>query len=89
MTTPAVLTLDDAPTTVAFAVHEVANPTGGQWPHRLEELGFLPGEQVMVLMRGTPGREPLAVRIGHSTFALRRSEAALIRVRRWPAEAVR
>jgi ferrous iron transport protein A len=27
-----------------------------------------------------PGREPIAVRLGHTTFALRRHEAALIRV---------
>lgn len=48
---------------------------------RLLEIGFLPGEAVRVMARGLPGCDPLAVRIGHSTFALRRREAALVRVR--------
>jgi ferrous iron transport protein A len=46
---------------------------------RLLEIGFLPGEQVRVIAHG-PGRDPLAVRVGHTTFALRRHEAALIEV---------
>lgn len=47
---------------------------------RLLEIGFLPGEPVQVMARGFPGNDPLAVRIGHTTFALRSREAALIRV---------
>ena len=47
---------------------------------RLLEIGFLPGEPVRVMARGFPGNDPLAVRIGHTTFALRSHEAALIRV---------
>ena len=47
---------------------------------RLKELGFLPGESVRVLHRGFPGGDPLAVRIGNATFALRRHEAALVAV---------
>ena len=47
---------------------------------RLLEIGFLPGELVRVMARGFPGSDPLAVRVGHTTFALRRHEAALIRV---------
>lgn len=47
---------------------------------RLAELGFLPGERVAVLARGVPGGEPLAVRVGLSTFALRRAEAECVRV---------
>ena len=47
---------------------------------RLLEIGFLPGEPVCVIAQGFPGHDPLAVRIGHTTFALRRYEAALIRV---------
>jgi len=42
---------------------------------RLEELGFMPGEQVRLLRRGPGGREPLAVQIGESLFALRWLEA--------------
>ncbi|MDY7537909.1 FeoA family protein [Undibacterium sp. RTI2.1] len=47
---------------------------------RLKELGFVKGESVKILHRGYFGGEPLAVRIGQSTFALRRFEAALIGV---------
>ena len=47
---------------------------------RLAELGFLPGERVKIVARGFLGREPLAVRIGTGTFALRRFEAACITV---------
>jgi ferrous iron transport protein A len=47
---------------------------------RLKELGFVHGESVKILHRGYFGGEPLAVRIGQSTFALRRFEAALIGV---------
>lgn len=45
---------------------------------RLRELGFLPGEQVRVVARGFPAGDPIAVRIGHATFALRGFEADLI-----------
>lgn len=48
---------------------------------RLLEIGFLPGESVRVIAHGQPGHDPLAVRIGHTTFALRRHEAALVQVR--------
>jgi ferrous iron transport protein A len=47
---------------------------------RLGELGFLPGEPLQLLRRGPGGREPIAVRIGVSTFALRLSEARCIEV---------
>ena len=47
---------------------------------RLTEIGFVPGEAVRIVASGVPGREPLAVRLGHTTFALRRHEAAFIRV---------
>ena len=47
---------------------------------RLTEIGFVPGEAVRIVASGVPGREPLAVRLGHTTFALRRHEAALIQV---------
>jgi ferrous iron transport protein A len=50
---------------------------------RLSELGFLAGEAVEVVARAAFGG-PLAVRIGTATFALRRSEAAAVRVRHGP-----
>lgn len=47
---------------------------------RLSEIGFVPGEEVCIVAAGMPGHEPLAVRVGRSTFALRRNEAALVQV---------
>jgi len=47
---------------------------------RLMEIGFLPGESVRVLAQGFPAADPLAVRVGQATFALRRREAALVLV---------
>jgi ferrous iron transport protein A len=48
---------------------------------RLMELGFVPGETIRMLKRGLPGGDPLAVRVGQSTFALRRFEAALVSIK--------
>ena len=47
---------------------------------RLGELGFIPGEPLQVLRRGPGGREPLAVLIGETMFALRLLEAQCIQV---------
>jgi ferrous iron transport protein A len=47
---------------------------------RLSELGFLPGELVRIVGRGLFAREPIAVRVGTGTFALRLFEASCIRV---------
>ena len=47
---------------------------------RLTEIGFVPGEAVRIVASGVPGREPLAVRLGHTTFALRRHEASFVHV---------
>jgi len=47
---------------------------------RLGELGFIPGEPVQLLQRGPGGREPLAVVVGETMFALRWLEADCIEV---------
>lgn len=47
---------------------------------RLLELGFVEGETIRVVAESFPHRDPIAVRVGNTTFALRRHEAALIRV---------
>lgn len=47
---------------------------------RLGELGFIPGEPVQLLRRGPGGREPLAVQVGETVFALRLLEARCIEV---------
>ena len=48
---------------------------------RLRELGFVNGEEVEVVAKGPLGAEPLLVQVGFTRFALRRSEAARIRLR--------
>jgi ferrous iron transport protein A len=53
---------------------------GADLVRRLMELGFVPGERIRMLKRGMPGGEPLAIKVGNSTFALRRFEAALISI---------
>lgn len=52
------------------------------WAIWLAEIGFLPGEIVRIIARGAPGGDPLVVRIGDSTFALRKAEAACVQVSR-------
>lgn len=52
---------------------------------RLGELGFVPGEPVEVMAAGPFGGDPLLVQVGYTRFALRRSEAARVRVRTAPA----
>lgn len=52
---------------------------------RLQELGFVAGERLRVIAHGYPGREPIAVRVGNTTFALRRFEADHVLVVAAPA----
>lgn len=49
---------------------------------RLRDLGFIAGAHCEVIARMWFGGDPLVVRIGGSTFALRRAEAAAVRVQR-------
>ena len=49
---------------------------------RLRDLGFVAGARCEVVARMWFGGDPLVVRIGGSTFALRRAEAAAIHVQR-------
>lgn len=52
----------------------------GVLSRRLLEIGFYPGAPVEVLATQWPGGDPMAVRIGGSTFALGRREALLVRL---------
>ena len=62
------------------ALHMDAAPQDREVLLRLLEIGFLPGERVRVVARAFPAGDPMAVRVGRTTFALRRREAALVRV---------
>jgi ferrous iron transport protein A len=57
-----------------------SSQTSGATLERLGELGFIPGEPVQLLRRGPGGREPLAVVVGETMFALRWLEADCIEV---------
>jgi len=45
---------------------------------RLIELGFVSGERIEILTEARPGRDPFVVRIGTTTFALRRAEVETV-----------
>jgi len=47
---------------------------------RLRDLGFVAGAQCKVVARMWPGGDPIAVRVGGSTFALRRAEALAVQL---------
>ncbi|HTJ97499.1 MAG TPA: FeoA family protein [Rhodocyclaceae bacterium] len=77
------ISLCDLPRHMAATITQVMTPANPDEHHlvlRLIEIGFLPGESLRVVAHGHPGHEPIAVRLGHTTFALRRHEAAFIRV---------
>lgn len=74
-----VRTLEHEPLGRSAAIERIVAPVHApEWAERLAEIGFLPGERVMVTARARPGGDPLAVRVGGSTFALRRAEAACV-----------
>lgn len=79
--------LADASVGEVFTVASVTAPRGApEWARQLEDIGFLSGERVAIMARGQPGGDPLVVRVGLSTFALRLVEAACIQVRPLAAE---
>jgi ferrous iron transport protein A len=65
---------------VILSVRAEGDHASPELVRRLAELGFFPGEHVRVLATGPFGREPIAVRIGTSTFALRRVEAECVQI---------
>ena len=75
--------LNELPMETWARVVEVIVPTDSvdrELVLRLVELGFVPDERVRIVAVGAPGREPFAVRLGGTTFALRRHEASFILV---------
>ncbi|MBI2724898.1 MAG: ferrous iron transport protein A [Polaromonas sp.] len=83
------MSLADAATGEVFTVRQVVAPAATpEWALQLEDIGFLAGERVAIMARGMPGGDPLVVRVGLSTFALRLDEAACIQIRPLPAGTV-
>lgn len=76
------MTLADLPRRTVAVVETVEDlaPNDGI-ARRLRELGFVAGEPVEVMAAGPFGADPLLVQIGYTRFALRRSEAARVRLR--------
>jgi len=75
------LTLDQAVIGETLAVLKVNAPSQApEWERWLAEIGFIAGEQVRLMAKAVPGGDPMVVRVGQSTFALRRAEAACISV---------
>lgn len=62
-------------------VRQLTAPAGmPEWSSQLEDIGFIVGEPVTLMARGAFGGDPLVIRIGLSTFALRKAEAACVLV---------
>ena len=81
MSFPQHLSLADASIGEVFTVDRVLAPVATpEWAAQLEDIGFLAGERVSMMARGLPGGDPLVVRVGLSTFALRIVEAACVQV---------
>jgi len=85
MTLPEICSLRELPLHTSVQIQCVQADGVPEWADGLAELGFLPGESVQVLARGagflgTSRNEPLVVRVGDSTFALRGAEADCVQV---------
>lgn len=79
--------LSDLPqnkTAIVVGVSDVS--AGDSIAARLRELGFVAGEPVRVMAQGPVGGDPMLIQIGYTRFALRRAEAARVRIEAAPAE---
>ena len=75
--------LPDGGEATVSGLTQVAGLTGEQAASllsRLRDLGFVAGAQCRVVARMWPGGDPIAVRVGGSTFALRRAEALAVQL---------
>ena len=80
---PVSVRLDQLPSFRWANVVDVIVPSEGvdrELVLRLVELGFVPNERLRIVATGVLGHEPLAVRLGGTTFALRSHEASFIMV---------
>lgn len=76
--------LSELPSGARATVEKLVAPTpeiDAATLRRLGDIGFIAGEPVRLLRRGPGGREPLAVLIGETLFALRRLEADCVLVK--------
>ena len=52
--------------------------------HRLFEVGFLVGEKLQVMSDAPVSHDPMSIKVKDATYAMRRQDANLIRVRKLP-----
>ena len=75
------MVLADLPTGHEAVVSDVHDASPGDvMARRLRDIGFVPGESVRLLTRGPLGGEPLLVQVGFTRFAMRRQEAARVKL---------
>ncbi|MBS7456209.1 FeoA family protein [Coralloluteibacterium stylophorae] len=74
------MTLAQLRRNVPAVVDSLDAAPGDAIARRLRELGFVPGEAVRVVAVAPFGGDPIVVSIGTTRFALRRAEAARVRV---------
>lgn len=73
--------LSDLPRGATAIVDEVESQHDGDAiAKRLRDIGFVKGEPVRIVAHGPLGAEPVLVQVGYTRFALRRSEAARVRI---------
>ena len=65
---------------VARVLRVIHSKEDAHMARQLEEIGFISGEKVQVLNKAIFGGDSMVVRIGASTFALRKAEAQLIEI---------
>jgi ferrous iron transport protein A len=86
--TPSIPDLGAAPVGFRGTIRSIQVPANGlpaglptgELERRLLELGFIEGASVQILHQGLFGQDPIAVRVGGATIALRRREATAILV---------
>lgn len=80
---PTLAELPDGKSGTVSALTQVPGLAGDQAAAlitRLRDLGFVAGAHCKVVARMWPGGDPIAVRVGGSTFALRRAEASAVQL---------
>ena len=86
MTAAATIALGKAPVGFRGRIRGLSPAEGGtglpgeELERRLIELGFVEGADVELLHQGLFGGDPIAVRVAHTTVALRRREAMAVLV---------
>lgn len=85
---PTLADLRNGSRAIVQSIRPAAGSQYEQLTRRLQEIGFVEGEPLRVVAHGFPGGDPIAVRIGGTTFALRRFEAQCVLVTTQPGDLI-